>query len=123
LIIKLAEYCTDNGYEAVIATPTGNLATSYRRCLQHVKIDTVHSLFGIDSSDVTQSQVNWGLCRYDVFFIDEITQVSCDIIDHIMVTKHSLPSHPLIVLVGDEMQLQPLHTKNQRTTVGRSIFF
>ena len=51
---------------------------------------------------------NWNLFNYDLIVIDEFSMVPMKIFDHIVATISELPIRPIILLAGDDCQLQPI---------------
>lgn len=55
----------------IIATPTGILASQYTE-LVDIECGTIHSIFKFPYEQHVDPQINWNLCKYDVFLIDEV---------------------------------------------------
>lgn len=121
LIRALMQFCLQHHLVPALACPTGKLAFTYSYEFPGVRCDTVHAMFNTPVGD-DNMVVNWGLSNVHLLVIDEVTQIRASFIDHIMLTRHSLPGDPRIVFVGDCYQLQPLETNQGRTSVGLSLF-
>lgn len=92
-----------------VATPTGFLATGYKDQFQgDVDSDTIHSAFHYPVKSNEKARFNWSLGTYDLLIIDELSMVPIKIFDHIFATISELPIRPIVLLAGDDQQLQPI---------------
>ena len=57
----------------------------------------------------------YDLSRYDVIVIDEISMISQAIFHHILKTLNCLPLRPVLLLCGDNAQMQPFDSDCQRS--------
>ncbi len=71
--------------------------------------ETLHSLFHFSDNE-SECRYNWAICSLDVILIDEISQVSVKLFQHIILTLNKLLRRPLVLLCGDFSQQQPLAT-------------
>ena len=76
--------------------------------LDDVDADTIHAGFCYPVVAEEQPSYNWNLSNYDLIVIDELSMVPIKIFDHIVATVSELPIHPIILLAGDDCQLQPI---------------
>ena len=53
---------------------------------------------------------NWNLSNYDLIVIDELSMVPVKILEHVLATISELPIRPIVLLAGDDCQLQPIET-------------
>ena len=60
--------------------------------------------------------------KYDILIIDEVAMFTKRIFDHIVRTIQQIPVRPVVILAGDELQQQPLETKEGHIIQGESIF-
>ncbi len=109
-IIQCINYATTKDYEVCIATPTGILACTFAQIVpENVHCETLHSLFHFSDNE-SECRYNWAICSLDVILIDEISQVSVKLFQHIILTLNKLLRRPLVLLCGDFSQQQPLAT-------------
>ena len=111
LLNACIEYCMENGHTVSVATPTGCLACMYKSALpDSVTCETIHSMFQYPVKEAEHPSVNWYLANIDVIVLDEISQVSIPIFQHILNTIQVLHLKPLLIACGDFAQQQPLST-------------
>ena len=107
----------------LVVCPTGFLATTYKAEFgDNIAADTVHAAFHIPVNSTTPPATNWNLSQYHAIFIDEISMISGRNSQHIFETLNSLPIFPLVVLCGDQMQLQPFQTNSSGSSLLPSFF-
>ena len=105
------EYAIDHHYSVSVATPTGALACFYKDLYpSQLTSDTIHSLFHITVSPFDTYSINWTIAFTDILIIDEISQISVPIFNHILTTVNVLPVRPIVLLCGNFAQQQPLAT-------------
>ena len=98
------EYCIENEHTVSVATPTGCLACLYKSALpDSVTCETIHSIFQYPVKEGEHPSINW-------YIIDETSQVSIPIFQHILNTIQVLHLKPLLIVGGDFAQQQPLST-------------
>ena len=98
------EYCIENEHTVSVATPTGCLACLYKSELpDSVTCETIHSIFQYPVKEGEHPSINW-------YIIDEISQVSIPIFQHILNTIQVLHLKPLLIVCGDFAQQQPVST-------------
>jgi hypothetical protein len=109
----------------LVCTPTGFLSSGYREFFDQltdcdlVKCDTIHSAFCFPVGIEEQPTVNWSVGQYELVIIDELSMVAGVIFRHVLHTFHQLPRKPILVLGGDNAQLQPIMNVGGRVmTVG-----
>ena len=107
----------------LVVCPTGFLASTYKAEFgDNITADTVHAAFHIPIGIATPPTSNWNLLQYHAICIDEISMISCRNSKHIFESRNSLPVFPLLVLCGDQMQLQPFQTTSSGSTLLPSFF-
>ena len=67
-------------------------------------------MFHITVSPFDTYSINWTIAFTDILIIDEISQISVPIFNHILTTVNVLPVRPIVLLCGDFAQQQPLAT-------------
>ena len=87
----------------------------------HVKCDTIHSLFKIPV-DGSGPMMNWALMQFDVIMIDEVGMVTLKNMLHIERPLRSLPVPCVTIFIGDPSQQLPLDTVDGKTITGSNIF-
>ena len=71
-------------------------------------MDTIHAGFHYPVVVEERPSYNWNLSNYDLIVIDELSMVPTQVFDHIVVPISELPICPIILLAGDDCQLQPI---------------
>lgn len=108
-LIRVIEMCISQAENVLIATPTGFLATKFKYLFQDdIDSDTVHAAFHFPVSVKDQLSYNWNLSNYDLIVIDELSMIPLKIFHHILETVSELPICPIVLLAGDDQQLQPI---------------
>ena len=112
-VVYAAYAAAEAGNNVLIGCPTGVLVSGYLdRLPQHARItcETLHSAWSIgrDVDCLDKHNPPSRLRRYEVFIIDEVGFLD-DLIGEIVVRAIlELPQKPLVVLVGDLKQMQPI---------------
>ena len=60
--------------------------------------------------------------KFDIVIIDDVGMVTKENMEHVILSLKSLPIPPVLLLVGDPSQQQPLGTIDGKTTVVANIF-
>ena len=108
-LIKVIDACLSMTGNVFVATPTGFLATQFKDHFPDgVDADTIHAGFRYPVFADERPSYNWNLCNYDLIVIDELSMVPIKIFDHIFATVSELPIRPIVLLAGDDCQLQPI---------------
>ena len=108
-LIKVIDACLSMTGNVFVATPTGFLAMQFKdHFLDDVDADTIHAGFHYPVLPQERPSYNWNLSNYDLIVIDELSMVPIKIFDHIVATVSELPIRPVILLAGDDCQLQPI---------------
>ena len=108
-LIKVIDACISMTGNVFVATPTGFLATQFKDQFPHdIDTDTIHTAFHYPVSQQDRPSYNRNLSNYDLIIIDELSMVPVKIFEHILATVSELPIHPIVLLAGDDCQLQPI---------------
>ena len=98
----------------LVATPTGFLGTQYKdKFGDDIDTDTIHAAFHYPVNPAERPRYNWNISNYDIVIIDELSMIPIKIFEHILATVSKLPIRPVVMLAGDDRQLQPIE-KNWR---------
>ena len=122
-VSDIAEECVKNDLPVLFVTPTANLARTTKLCYSSdlVTCETVHSMFYIPI-DGTAPTINFSLIKYAIIIIDEVGMVTLKNMQHVQRTINVLPSRPVLLLVGDPFQQNPLETVKGVTSSTLNIF-
>ena len=101
------------GTAVMILCPTGTLLCNYREKLgdsERIDVETLHSAFVIrrEADDVVQYAPPTRLRRYDIFLIDEASQVEDEVFKKVIVAIRELPQRPMVCIAADMQQLRPV---------------
>ena len=108
-----ALYAIEHNFAVTVATPTGALACFYQDLFgSSITSDTVHATFCVALSHSDTNRINWDIGFSDILVIDEISQLSIPIFNHVLTSINVLPVRPIVLLCGDFAQQQPLSTIN-----------
>ena len=123
VIEKIVQHCVENELSVLFAYATAYQAreTKHMYTSDNVHSDTVHSIFKIPI-DGSQGKVNFELMKFDIVIIDEVGMVTKINMNHVISSLKSLPIPPVLLLVGDPSQQQPLGTVDGKTTLVANIF-
>ena len=84
------------------------LATQFKdQFPDDIDTDTIHTAFHYPLSQQDRPSYNWNLSNYDLI-VDELSMVLVKIFEHILATVSELPICPIVLLAGDDCQLQPI---------------
>ena len=121
-IAKLIDMCVTSKRNVMVATLTGYLATEYKdKSPDETDAETIHAAFHYPVSGPERATFNWNLSNYDMLIIDELSMVPVPIFDHIFSTVSELPIRPVVVLAGDDRQLQPIETSEGNIQTTKSV--
>ena len=121
-IIKLIQTCITCRRKVMVATPTGYLATEYKDTFpEDIDAETIHECFHYPVSPTEQPSINWNLTNYDILIVDELSMVPIPMFDHMFATVSELPIRPVVVLAGDDSQLQPIETIEKMIQTTQSV--
>ena len=136
------------GFRILVACPTGALVASYRTSLgrlANVTVQTLHSSFALLGQSQTYTPPGLRLvhlCHYqdvltlgylcsagrtghlqnfDLLVFDEISQVSWVLWNRIATAVSEMHASPLVILLGNFQQLQPLQGASLRTALLHEI--
>jgi hypothetical protein len=108
-LIKVIDACISMTGNVFVATPTGFLATQFKdQFPDDIDTDTIHAAFHYPVSQQDRPSYNWNLSNYDLIVIDELSMVPVKIFEHVLATVSELPIRPIVLLAGDDCQLQPI---------------
>ncbi len=123
ILCKIISSSIEEGYAILVTAPTGILAAKYQNIFSgDILTDTVHGAFCYPVNPDERASVNWDIGKYDIVIIDEVAMITKRIFDHIVRTIQQIPVRPVVILAGDELQQQPLETKEGHIIQGESIF-
>ena len=113
VIIHAAARAAEEGMYVNILCPTGALVHAYRDRLpasDRIVVETIHSGFQISRKAdlVAQYMPPSRLRRYDLFLIDEASQIEDHIAQKLLVALGELPQRPYVVIAADYQQLRPV---------------
>lgn len=121
-LMKAIESCILGKLKMMVTTPTGFLATHYKDQFEdEIDSDTVHAAFHYPVLLTEKPHFNWNLCNYDVIVVDEISMIPVKIFEHIYATVCELPIRPVVLLAGDDCQLQPIEKIDGKIQTAKSI--
>ena len=122
VLLSVIVKCIDEGCKVLVGAPTGILATYYRELFEpNVTADTVHSAFQFPVSRDESPSVNWNISNYDLVVLDEISMVPERIGRHVIETITEVTIQPVVVLAGDNQQLQPIENLCKKVTEVKSM--
>ena len=124
LLHRIVEHCLSQGLNICFACPTAYQAREIKQLFTQTNVtcDTIHSLFHIYVYQEKNADINWGLLKYDVIIIDEVGMVTQKNMWHVHRTVERFPVSPILILVGDPKQQQPLEGEGNKTGCGVNIF-
>ena len=112
VVIAAAELALADDCKVLVGGPIGLLVAMYKLRLpttENLTMETIHSAFKI-TRDADAAYVPPGrLRRYDLIILDEISQIDETVWGKLKVALNELLPGPLVLFVGDEQQLQPVH--------------
>jgi hypothetical protein len=97
----------------LIMCPTGTLVHAYRERVPthpNIMIDTIHSATVIirTNDEVVSYAPPSKLRRYDLFLLDEASQIENAVASRLRMALSELPRRPVIVVAADHRQPQPI---------------
>ena len=111
-IAYAAQEAAERGGRVLIGCPTGVLVSAYRDRLpqsDRITAETIHSAWRISrKADAGTHNPPSRLRTYDVIFIDEASQLENAVFVILLKAILELPQKPLVIIVGDFSQLQPI---------------
>lgn len=123
LVSNLVRKCISQDMCIHVATPTGMLSSIYSNNFGgDITCDTVHSTFRIPVEENASPSFNETLSFRDVLIIDELSMIPLNMFNHIVYSVNLCHIRPLVVLVGDKMQQQPITTVNGKTITCPNAF-
>jgi len=113
VLVHAAVRAADEGLHVNILCPTGALVHAYRDRLpasDRIVVETIHSGFQISrkADMVVQYMPPTRLRRYDLFLIDEASQIEDHVAQMLLVGLAELPQKPLVIIAADFRQLRPV---------------
>ena len=113
VFVHAAARAADEGLHVNILCPTGALVHAYRDRLpvsDRIVVETIHSGFQISrkADMVAQYMPPTRLRRYDLFLIDEASQLEDHIAQKLLVGLAELPQKPFVAIGADFRQLRPV---------------
>ena len=118
VVIYAAAKAAMTGAKVLIGCPTGALVTTYRErlpTLESIVVETIHSAFAIRrKADAATHDAPSRLRNFDLFIIDEVSQVPDDVFKLLLMSVLEMPHKPYMCLAGDFSQLQPVTTKEKK---------
>lgn len=121
-IRKAIESTVASNQGTLVATPTGYLATEYKdKFGVDIDKDTIHGAFQYPVYRSQRPTYNWNIASYDLVVIDELSMVPKKIFEHVAATISEVAIRPIVLLAGDERQLQPIETVDDQINVAESI--
>jgi len=115
-------HCIRQQLNILICCPTAFLALMYKSEFPTLECNTLHSAFFIPVDTTQPLRTNFALSEFQVVAIDEVSMISRANMLHVIETLNSLPVFPILLLCGDNGQLQPFEQHNQATATVDSFF-
>ena len=113
VIVHAAVRAAEDGCKVLVLCPTGALVHSYRDRLPdsaNIQIETLHSGFqiGRNVDRVVEYAPPSRLRSYELFLIDEGSQVEDAVTRLLIIALQELPQLPFVVVAADFQQLNPV---------------
>ena len=113
VLVHAALEAADSGAKVLLMCPTGTLVHAYRERLPahaNITIETIHSAMVIvrDNDKVVMYAPPSRLRRYDVFLLDEGSQIDDPVAIRLQVALSELPHSHVLVVAADYRQLRPI---------------
>jgi hypothetical protein len=113
VLVHTALKAAMDGHMVLIMCPTGTLVHAYRERVPphpNIVIDTIHSATVIvrTNDQVVMYAPPSRLRRFDLFLLDEASQIENAVAERLRVALSELPHSPVIVVAADYRQLQPI---------------
>eukprot|EP00959_Pyramimonas_sp_CCMP1952_P443797 9290938-Pyramimonas_sp.AAC.1 len=113
VLLHAAATCAADGLNVCVMVPTGSLASTFKERLpdsDRITVQTLHSGLRIirEEDAITKYQPPTYLKQFDVFFIDECSQIDDAVGLRLLMAVKEMSRAPLVVLAGDFQQLAPV---------------
>ena len=112
VLCEAARRAADAGLHVLILGPTGTLVHTYKCKVQHdnIHVETIHSAWHIyrRADTVVDYAPPSRLRTYDLFIIDEASQIEDDVAVRLHNGFRELPQRPTIFFAADFQQLNPI---------------
>ena len=112
VLCEAARRAADAGLHVLILGPTGTLVHTYKSKVQHenIHVETIHSAWHIyrRADTVVEYAPPSRLRTYDLFIIDEASQIEDDVAVRLHNGFRELPQRPTIFFAADFQQLNPI---------------
>ena len=113
VLVHAALTAANSGAKVLLMCPTGTLVHAYRERLpahDNITIDTIHSAMVIvrDNDKAVMYAPPSRLRKYDVFLIDEGSQIDDTVAVRLRVALSELPHRHVLVVAADYRQLRPI---------------
>ena len=116
VLVEAALRAERDGFNVCILVPIGSLVHQYRSRLpedSNIVVDTFHSAMRMREEDkVVMYAAPHRLRRFDIFFIDEASQVTDGIWLRFYMTVKEMAQKPFVCVAGDFRQLQAVGGRN-----------
>ncbi len=116
VLLSACRQCLLQGLRVMVMAPTGALVASYQERLpeeSRLSVTTLHA--GLRLQRNADSHVRFAppsyLNNYDVFFVDEVSQIDDSVWQRLYICLREMPGVPLVSLSGDFQQLPALGTQ------------
>lgn len=115
-------HAIENEMSVLVAAPVALLAQGYHKIfLCDIETDTLHGAFNIPMDAPFADDVNYGLNKFDLVVVDEVSMILAPTFHAMATTFNRLNLRPVVVFAGDKHQQQPLQTVAGRVTATTSI--
>ena len=122
VIIRAMHTAIQQEQKVLMAAPVALLAQGYREIFSDdLQCETLHAAFNNLVNSCQKVDVNFALNRFDILVVDEASLVSPESFQVVAATLNKLNCRPVVAIVGDKKQQQPLKTLQGKTTTTRSI--
>jgi len=113
VLVHAAIEAAENGCTVLLMCPTGTLVHAYRERLpnhRNIVIETIHSAMVIirENDAVVMYAPPSRLRKFDLFLIDEASQIENEIAIRLRMAMAELRHHHVLVVAADYRQLQPI---------------
>ena len=113
VLVHAAIDAANNGAKVLMMCPTGTLVHAYRERLpahENITIETIHSAMVIvrENDQVVMYAPPSRLKGYDIFLIDEGSQIDDRVTLRLQIALSELPYRYVLVVAADSRQLRPI---------------